>query len=113
MLRWVQLDRAAPAFRPRREVEAAGHRFLRGRRVDGADWHDLAAGGGLGAIAGPGLREPTALLEYVAAPLGGFDLIVDNMGERHFNDVVLEIRALGRPIPESRPKAMHGDVVAP
>src|SRR5215813_8064138 len=55
----------------------------------------------LGAVRDPRVHEPAALLEQVAAPVGGLDSARDRVRERHLNDLVREASALGGPVTET------------
>ena len=65
------------------------------------------------AVQRPFRHQPASLLEQIATPICGLDLVADRMRERHLDNLAREVRALGRPISERRAEAMHGDVAAP
>src|SRR5688572_20887104 len=58
-------------------------------------------------VVGPRLHELAALGEQVAAPVGGLGLVLDRMGEGHFDHLARKVRLLGRPIPEARPETVR------
>src|SRR6266566_4203892 len=69
--------------------------------------HHLADGGyRLFAIGGPDIHQFAPLIEQIAPSICGFDRIADRVGERHFDDMIGEVRTLGRPIPERRAEAV-------
>src|SRR5215831_5684314 len=63
-------------------------------------------------VPAPGLCKPPPLIEQVAAPVGGLNLVADRMSERHLGDFVREIRAFCAPIPERRPKTVDRQIAA-
>jgi hypothetical protein len=58
------------------------------------------------AECGPIVHEVTALLEKIAAPIGGFDRIADGVGEGLLYDVVRVGGRLGGPVSKRAAKAM-------
>src|SRR5271157_86129 len=60
----------------------------------------------------PGLHQLATLLEQVAAPIGGFHLVADCMGEGHFNNLRREPGGLRCPIAECAAEPM-GSQIAP
>src|SRR5579872_5580998 len=67
--------------------------------------------GGL-AIGRPFLGKLAAFLEQVAATIRSLNLVADGMRERHFGDLVREIRPLRHPVAEGAAKAMHRQTIA-
>jgi len=63
-------------------------------------------------IVGPCLHHPAALVEQVAAPVGGLHPVVDDMGQGHFRHVAWKARNLSGPVAEAGPEVV-GHVVAP
>ena len=61
---------------------------------------------------GPIVHEVTALLEKIAAPIGGFDRIADGVREGLLYDVVRVGGRLGGPIPEGAAKAMDRHIAS-
>src|SRR3981081_672475 len=62
------------------------------------------------AECGPIVHEMTALLEKIAAPIGGFDRIADGVGEGLLYDVVRVGGRLGGPISKRAAKAMDRSI---
>ena len=60
----------------------------------------------------PDLHQLAALVEQIAAPIGGFHSIPDGMGERHLGNLARGVGALRSPIAERRAEAVHGHVTA-
>ncbi len=54
-------------------------------------------------------RPVSRLATSLAAWVGAFHLVTDQVGQRCFRDLARERRALAGPIPECAPKTMHGD----
>src|SRR6266404_1897719 len=75
-----------------------------------ADRHDPTGGWQGRAELRPSLGERAALLEQVAAAIGGFDLVADGVSERHLGDLGRETRTLGRPVAEGASEAMHREL---
>jgi hypothetical protein len=64
------------------------------------------------AECGPIVHEVTALLEKIAAPIGGFDRIADGVGEGLLYDVVGVGGRLGGPVSERAAKAMDRHIAS-
>src|SRR5437763_16707689 len=65
-----------------------------------SDWHDLACPGRYHTEFCPCFGKLAPLLEQVAAPVRGLDLVADDVSERHFSGLAGEISALRSPIAE-------------
>src|SRR5215470_3145337 len=81
-----------------------------------ADRHHLCglalSGRWRGAEPRPSLHQLPALLEQIAAPVGGLDLVADGMGQRHLRDFGREAGALRGPIAERRSESVHSQFIA-
>src|SRR5215470_13064658 len=66
----------------------------------------------LGAVRCPGVHQLAALVEQVAAPIGGLNRAIDRVRERHFDNFIGERRALRSPITKCRAQPVHRDVRA-
>src|SRR5258708_11189605 len=75
--------------------------------------HHCAGRRTLGAEVSPRIHESSALLEHVAALVGGFGLVVEDMGERRLDQLAWEVGALGRPGLERRAEAVRRQIVPP
>src|SRR6516164_11185845 len=74
--------------------------------------HHCAGGRTLSVEVGPRIHEPSALLEHVAALVGGFGLVVEDMGECCLDELAREVGALGRPGLERRTEAARRQIAA-
>src|SRR5882762_6526712 len=59
---------------------------------------------------GPFHHQRAALLEEVAAPIGGLNLVLDRVRQGHLDDLAGMVRALGCPVAEGGTEAMRGEV---
>ena len=94
-----------PALRCRFKIFRNG--FHHRPRIDTTSRRTGGLGGG---VLRPVGHQPRALVEQVAAPIRSFDFVANGMGQRHFDDVVGVIGALGGPIAEGAAEAVHRDV---
>jgi hypothetical protein len=53
-----------------------------------------------------------SLSKQIASTVSRLDLVLDRIRQRHFDHLAREVRALGRPIWEGRPKAVRGQVIS-
>ena len=60
----------------------------------------------------PGVHEPPALVEQVAAAIGGFDRVADRVRQGLLANLAWRGGALGRPIAEGRAKAVDARALA-
>src|SRR5690606_35294473 len=71
----------------------------------------LAAGSARGSCPDAELcpldHQTLALLQEVAAPIGRFDLVRDDMSERRFGDFTLVLRLLADPVPKRRAETVN------
>ena len=72
----------------------------------------ITGGGPKCTIPRPAFGQVPTLLEQIAAPVGGLDLVADSMGQRHLGNFERETGALGSPIAQARPETMHRQLTA-
>ena len=92
---------------------------VRGEGKRNATWRAAAAPrlpclslAGPAAVGGPLLHEPLSLLQQVAAPIRFLHRRANGVSERHLDHVIWIAGGLGSPVPERRPKSVHGAVGA-
>ena len=68
--------------------------------------------GGFGTIICPSVHKSSPLIKEITLSISSFRFILDDVRQRHFDDLARKASSFGSPIPKCRAEAMRRDIAA-